>query len=81
MILPTKHLSQDRAILKLGGDILAQLTSGRTVSELWEAIKRHRTAQALPPVPFDWFVLALSFLFAVNAIELQHGVLEKVSQS
>lgn len=67
-------------MLKLGGDILAELAEGRTVSELWEAIKRRRRAQTLPPIQFDWFVLVLSFLFTVETIDLDGGVIRRAIQ-
>jgi hypothetical protein len=79
MIMPGKHLQQDRALLGIGGEILAALEEGRTVSELWETVQWHRSSRA-NPLPFDWFVLALSFLFAIGAVTLERGVLTKVGE-
>jgi hypothetical protein len=45
MILPSKHLSKDRAIISVGAEILAQLNVPRTVSELWEAVSAARGAR------------------------------------
>jgi hypothetical protein len=74
MILPGKHLRQERALLGVGAEILSHLDEGRTVSELWERV---RTARGLnsPPLSFDWFVLALTFLHAVAAVDLADGVI------
>ena len=70
MILPNKHLHQDRALLGVGAEILGQLQEKRTVSELWERVCVARSrSPGLHPIPFDWFVLALCFLFASRALE------------
>lgn len=73
MILPAKHLPHDRSLAVIGAEILRVIDEGRTVSELWEAVKAKRTAAA-SPLGFDWFVLALDMLFAIAAIEIQDGV-------
>ncbi len=76
MILPGKHLRQDRALLGVGGEILACLDEDRTVSELWECVRFQRAQVALAtPLSFDWFILSLSFLYAVAAVDLANGVI------
>ena len=40
MILPSKHLSQDRALLTVGAAILQNLSRPATVSALWEKMPR-----------------------------------------
>jgi hypothetical protein len=76
MILPSKHLRQEHALLGVGAVILRHLEGGRTVSEVWE-----RTRQDNPDgtngdqVSFDWFLLALSLLYAIHAIELENGLI------
>lgn len=67
-------------MLKLGADILVELGDGRTVSELWEAIRKRRRDRSLPPIHFDWFVLVLSFLFSVKAVDHHDGVIWKANQ-
>lgn len=76
MILPAKHLKQDRALLGIGHEILVQLDDERTVSEAWERLQIARGPRA-NPISFDWFVLALSFLYAIGAVTVEHGVLRK----
>lgn len=76
MILPSKHLSERRALLTVGGEILGMLDRPRTVSSLWEAVrvgkdKVHRR------LSYDWFVLALDLLFLMEAVSLQDGLLIK----
>jgi hypothetical protein len=75
MILPAKHLRHDRALLDVGAEILAELGESRTVSELWERVRIARASRPrVSPLSFDWFVLALSFLFAISALNLTDGV-------
>jgi ABC-3C biological conflict system middle component len=82
MILPGKHLREDRALLSIGGEILRQLDEPRTVSELWERVRVARSGLTLiAPLPFDWFVLALNLLYAMSALELSGGVVMKVEPS
>jgi hypothetical protein len=76
MILPAKHLSQDRALLDIGADVLAQLDEKRTVSELWYRIQVTRDARPIAaPISFDWFILTLSFLYSISAIGLSDGLI------
>ncbi len=78
MILPTKYLPHDRALLSVGAEILAQLKEPRTVSELWECVREDRTKRVTAtPLSFDWFVLALNLLYAVAAIEYGNGVVRR----
>ncbi len=79
MILPTKRLSQDRALLYVGGEILGLLNEPKTVSRLWEEAKRARAARGdAAALTYDWFVLALDLLFAVRAVEYDRGRVRRV---
>lgn len=40
MILPSKHLPQDRALLTVGGHVLTFLARPKTVSALWEELNQ-----------------------------------------
>ena len=73
MILPAKHLRHDRALLGIGAELLAQLSEPHTVSELWERTRFARSEKAAP-ITFDWFILAMSFLYAIAAIDYTDGV-------
>jgi hypothetical protein len=79
MILPTKHISQDRALLTVGSHILKQLNKRKTVSALWEKIiSEYNVMQdASHGISYDWFVLALDLLFAIDAIEIKDGLLRR----
>ena len=65
MILPTKHLELDRSLLAIGGRILNVLPRPRTVTSIWEEVRRHEEG-----LTFESFTLALTFLYTVGAVEL-----------
>ncbi len=75
MILPTKHLSQERALLTTGAKLLSHLTHPKTVSSLWEDVK----GSSNPLIRYERFVLALDLLYLIGAIELKKGLLFKIS--
>ncbi|WEV46245.1 hypothetical protein OZX62_07305 [Bifidobacterium sp. ESL0690] len=71
MILPTKGIESNRALLSIGAEIIELLRHATPVSDLWENFRektrRENVEKAL--VTFDWFVLALSMLFAVGVVK------------
>jgi hypothetical protein len=78
VILPSKHLSQERALLTIGGWILQHLRYPKTVSALWEETPRAENAPKLTsPLSYDSFVLALDLLYLINAIEMEDGLLTR----
>lgn len=78
MILPTKYLPHDRALLSVGAEILAQLEEPRTVSELWECVREDRIKRtAATPLSFDWFVLALNLLYAAAAVDFRNDLVRR----
>lgn len=80
MILPTKHVRPDRALLAVGGDLLVCLREPATVSRLWDdfRLKRGNCGESAP-INYDWFVLALDLLFMIGAVELDRGLLRKTA--
>ena len=75
MILPTKGIAPDRALISVGARVLQLLSEPKTVSRVWDEIRT-----ATPPlsgISFDWFVLSLDLLFAVGAIDLERGRLHR----
>lgn len=77
MILPSKHLSRDRALLTVGARILKHLSRPKTVSAIWEELPHPKDGgqNIVPPLRYDAFVLALDLLFLIGAIELHDGLL------
>ena len=78
MILPAKHLPPERCISGIGAVIMAQLSEAQSVSETWVRTSRAYGGQ---PISFDWFVLALSWLYAVEAVDYDDtGLLNRKAQ-
>ncbi|MBK6420393.1 MAG: hypothetical protein IPF79_14550 [Ignavibacteria bacterium] len=78
MILPTKHLAQDRALLSVGARILPSLEHPITVSALWEQISRDAgSSTTFNPIRYDAFVLALDLLYLMGTIHLTDGLLKR----
>ena len=77
MILPTKHMPQDRALLSVGSHVLMRLDRQKTVSALWEEIMAdYKDGQnANPGISYDWFILTLDLLYAIEAIEIHESLL------
>ena len=70
MILPNKNIILQYSILGAGANILNELKKAETVSSLWEKSKEKKEIQS-----FEKFILTLDFLFAVNIIELNDGLI------
>lgn len=80
MILPSKHLPQDRALLTVGGRVLAFLARPKTVSALWEELNRQDQGldtTHLRRITYDWFILALDLLYSLETIELENGLVTR----
>lgn len=79
MILPSKHLPQERALLTVGARMLQCLSQPKTISALWEELPRQyeKARNGTPPLRYDGFVLALDMLFLMGAVELHEGLLSR----
>ncbi|MCG3774311.1 MAG: hypothetical protein JW395_1130 [Nitrospira sp.] len=79
MILPTKHLSQDRALLTVGARLLIHLSQSKTVSALWEDVSRSLSTKdgVKFTLRYDTYILTLDLLFLMGAIEFQDGLLSR----
>ena len=78
MILPGKHLKPGRSLLGIGSEILEILEHEQTVSELWQRVQAKRDG-VKGSVSFDWFILSLSFLYAIGAVHFDRGILRGTS--
>ena len=81
MILPTKHIRPDRALIGVGAEVLKVLQQPTTVSRLWDAVRLQRAHYApTTPIAYDWFILALDLLLLLGAIEFERGLVRRVAQ-
>jgi len=67
MILPTKNISPDRALLTLAGKVFDGLVSPRTVSGVWDEFRAKQEAR---PVSYAFFILAIDLLFLMKLVSL-----------
>ena len=78
MILPTKTISPDRALLTIAGSIFERLSEASTVSKIWDDI---RERYAHKPISYSWFILAVDLLFVMNTVYFdQDGLLTRTSR-
>jgi hypothetical protein len=79
MILPTKNIAPDRALLTLAGKVYDRLNKPGTVSRLWDEIRaEHQTR----PISYGWFLLAVDLLFLLNLVWFdQRGLLHRSLES
>jgi len=75
MILPSKHLSQQRALLSVGAKILQHLQIPKTVSAIWEELTKADNDKELSNMGYNSFILALDLLYSISAIEMEDGLL------
>lgn len=73
MILPTKYIPQDAALIGVGATLLGELDQPLTVSGLWDRVRERPNVGT-----FERFTLASSLLFILGAIELRDGLLARV---
>ena len=73
MILPSKHISQDQALIGVGAVILQHVDTPQTVTSLWESVCQHASIGT-----FERFVLALDMLHIAGVISLEDGLLVRV---
>jgi len=82
MILPTKHLSPERSIISVSSEVFELIGRRSTVSSIWTSLQeKHKSSLRVGDVPYDWFILALDFLYIVGAIEEEQGLIKKVKNN
>lgn len=75
MILPTKHISIDGCLLGSGAQVLRRIHHPQTVSKTWDQVRSSGEI-----VTFPRFILALDLLYAIGAVEIRDGLLQRVQR-
>ena len=70
MILPTKHISEDHALIGVGAVLLRHLDRQQTITSLWDKVRDEPSMGT-----FERFVLALDLLYIIGIIDLSKGVI------
>lgn len=83
MLLPTKGVSSDRALLTIGSEILDELRDPLSVSALWERFSvRERSLSGGNRITFDWFTLALGALYTMRLVDTSNeGFIRRIHVS
>lgn len=74
MIMPTKYLREDETLLGVGAILLKELSSKKSLSELWENSKNINHIGN-----FERFILTLDMLFIFGLITMKDNELMRVS--
>lgn len=80
MLMPTKHIKTENALVGVGAEVLSLLDRDKAVSTLFRDLQVRRRENDLSTIHFDWFMLTLDFLYLVGAIRFESGVLKKMNQ-
>jgi hypothetical protein len=71
MILPNKHITVSQSLWGLAAFLLTFLESPKTVDELWVKFEKINNTNQFPAKhSFERVVLALDFLYLIDAIEV-----------
>lgn len=73
MILPTKHLREDQALIAIGADLLALLSEPKTVSRLWDELRRARAKEAEAAAPGPISATARNRRYSLPAVSRSTG--------
>lgn len=71
MILPSKHISEDQALLGVGAVVLRHLARPQTVTSLWDKVRDDRSVGT-----YERFVLALDLLHITGVVNLSQGMIQ-----
>ncbi len=80
MLMPTKHIKTENALIGVGAEILSLLDRDKTASRLFHDLQAGRRENELSTLHFDWFLLSIDFLFAVGAVRFESGLIKKMNQ-
>ena len=80
MILPTKHLPAEKSLLVVGASILELLEQPQSPSTVWSMLRSQEINKTGSlHVTYEWFVIALDFLYAVKAVDFENGLVLRAS--
>ena len=81
MLMPDKHISFSESLLGLGGYIVSQIKSPKSVDALWKAYQADCAISVYPfRHSFDNLMLAILFLYTIGAISEENGMLRIAKQ-
>jgi len=82
MILPTKHLRSDRALISVASEVLELIRDKSTVSSVWNDLQiKYKALLKYGDVPYDWYVLSLDLLYLMGLIYKEDGFLKRINKN
>jgi len=82
VLLPSKAIPTDQALLAVGAQILIQLERPGSVSAVWDRLQEWRSAHNVETaLPFWWFSLAIDVLYAIGVVDQRNGELMRKSRA
>ena len=82
MILPTKHLSSERALISIASEILELICNKSTVSSVWNDLQeKHSSLLKHGDITYDWYVLSLDLLYMMGLIDKDDGYLKRIKNN
>ena len=72
MILPSKYIPEDQALLGVGAVILRYLERPQTVTSLWDKVRDEGAVGT-----FERFVVALDLLHITGVVVLSRGMIRR----
>lgn len=78
MVLPSKHVNFSESLLGFGSYLLQKLDRPSSVDELWKAYQVDlKLGYYFSKQSFDNLILTLIFLYGIQAIKEEKGVIHK----
>lgn len=72
MILPTKHIPENQALIGVGAIILRHLERPQTVTSLWDKLRENHSVGT-----YERFILALNLLYVIGVIGIAQGMIQR----
>lgn len=72
MILPSKHISEDQALIGVGAVLLRHLDRQQTITSLWGKVRAESSVGN-----YERYVLALDLLYITGIIDLSKGMIRR----
>jgi len=73
MIMPSKYLREDQALIGIGAALLPLVDNNGNLTALWESAKKIDAIGS-----FERFILALDFLYLLGLVDLHNNKIVRV---
>ncbi len=72
MILPTKHIAENQALIGVGAIVLRHLERPQTITGLWDKLRQNNSVGT-----YERFILALDLLYIVGVVDIAQGMIQR----